>query len=260
MRSDAELLRELLGARGDHGPQLGRLEHDRPRRASRGSRSRATRRCRPGPHERAAVARAAARRARPPSARPRASRGSRAVPRVAELVRARSPRAARTLLRQLRAAHPVEAERRSASRVRSHVWTYQLGSCALERVRLDESRRRRLLALLLVLDLDEPPLADRLRSASRRGLPPRRRRAARGLRELELAERLLELARTRVERRVRLGRDHRADELEREPDRARLERRQPRRRRGTCRPRAPCPPARRRPAARRRPRSSRRRS
>ena len=35
--------------------------------------------------------------------------------------------------------------------------------------------------------------------------------------------------RGRVERGVRLGRDHRPDELEREPDRARLERRQPRR-------------------------------
>ncbi len=49
------------------------------------------------------------------------------------------------------------------------------------------------------------------------------------LRQLELAERLLELRADAVERRVRAGRDHRPDELEREPDRARLERRQPRR-------------------------------
>ena len=47
---------------------------------------------------------------------------------------------------------------------------------------------------------------------------------------VELAERLLELLADAVERRVRLRRDHRPDVLEREPDRARLERRQPRRR------------------------------
>ena len=49
------------------------------------------------------------------------------------------------------------------------------------------------------------------------------------LREVERAERLLELRAHAVERRVRAGGDHRPDELEREPDRARLERRQPRR-------------------------------
>ena len=48
--------------------------------------------------------------------------------------------------------------------------------------------------------------------------------------EVELAERLLELPAHLVERAVRLGGDHRADELEREADRSRLERRQPRRR------------------------------
>ena len=50
------------------------------------------------------------------------------------------------------------------------------------------------------------------------------------LRELELAEGLLELATHLLERVVRLRGDHRADELERERDRARLERGQPRRR------------------------------
>ena len=43
------------------------------------------------------------------------------------------------------------------------------------------------------------------------------------------AERLLELVAHAVERRVRVGGDHRPDELECQPDRARLERRQPRR-------------------------------
>ena len=48
------------------------------------------------------------------------------------------------------------------------------------------------------------------------------------VREVELAERLLELGAHVVERRARLGGDRRPDELEREPDRARLERRQAR--------------------------------
>src|SRR6185312_9015227 len=47
--------------------------------------------------------------------------------------------------------------------------------------------------------------------------------------EVERAERLLELRADALERRVRAGGDHRADELERETDRARLERRQARR-------------------------------
>src|SRR5207248_7521895 len=49
------------------------------------------------------------------------------------------------------------------------------------------------------------------------------------LRELEAAECLLELLADARERRVRVGGDHRPDVLEREPDRARLERREPRR-------------------------------
>ena len=49
----------------------------------------------------------------------------------------------------------------------------------------------------------------------------------RRLRELEHAERVLELLAHLVEGRVRVGGDHRADVLECEPDRARLERRQP---------------------------------
>ena len=47
--------------------------------------------------------------------------------------------------------------------------------------------------------------------------------------ELELAERLFELLAHAVERSVRVGGDHRADELEREADRSRLERGQARR-------------------------------
>ena len=51
----------------------------------------------------------------------------------------------------------------------------------------------------------------------------------RRLGQVECAERLLELRADAIERGARAGRDHRADELQREPDRARLERRQPRR-------------------------------
>ena len=99
---------------------------------------------------------------------------------------------------------------------------------ALDRVRLDRARHDLLLLGLQVLDLDELVLVDRLRELVdeillgadvRRGC----------LREVERAERLLELRADAVERRVRAGGDHRADELEREADRARLERRQPRR-------------------------------
>ena len=108
--------------------------------------------------------------------------------------------------------------------------TYQYGQLALEYVRLDEMQHRLVLADLPVLDLDELAGLDRV--AQRRdqrllGLVRLRRRR---LLELELAERLLELLAHAVERPVRLGGDHRPDELEREPDRACLERRQSRRR------------------------------
>ena len=82
------------------------------------------------------------------------------------------------------------------------------------------------LALLEVLDLDQPVLLDaseRVRTSCSSSSPAC---GAGRLRELERAEGLLELAAHAVERRVRAGGDHRADELEREPDRARLERRQ----------------------------------
>ena len=111
--------------------------------------------------------------------------------------------------------------------MRSHVWTYQIGQLPLDHVRLDEPRRKCVLAFLLVLDLDGAVLPDAF--AERRHellLGPRRTRLGR-LAEVELAEGLLELLADALERRVRVGRDHRADELECEPDRARLERRQP---------------------------------
>ena len=99
---------------------------------------------------------------------------------------------------------------------------------ALDRVRLDRARDDLLLLGLQILELDEPVVVDRPRERVDEPLllaDVRRR----GLREVERTERLLELRAHAVEWRVRAGRDHRADELEREPDRARLERRQPRR-------------------------------
>ena len=100
----------------------------------------------------------------------------------------------------------------------------------LERVRLDEPRRGRLVGLLLVLDLDEPAFADRLAERGHEVLLGLPHLGLRRLGEVELAEGLLELAPDPVERRVRVGRDHRPDELEGEPDRARLQRREARRR------------------------------
>src|SRR5207247_11169185 len=86
------------------------------------------------------------------------------------------------------------------------------------------------LALLEVVDLDEPAL---VRAAAQggdevllRALDVRLRR----LRELELAERLLELRPHALEPGARVGGDHRPDELQRQADGARPARRQARRR------------------------------
>ena len=91
-------------------------------------------------------------------------------------------------------------------------------------------QHRLVLADLPVLDLDELTGLDRV--AQRRdqlllGLVRLRRGR---LLEIELAERLLELLAHAVERPVRLGGDHRPDELEREPDRTCFQGRQSRRR------------------------------
>src|SRR5262249_7102288 len=80
------------------------------------------------------------------------------------------------------------------------------------------------LAFLLVLDLDEAALADALRQRCDEVRFRVDRARLRRLGELELAERLLELLADAVERRVRIRGDHRADELQRQTDRARLER------------------------------------
>ena len=84
-----------------------------------------------------------------------------------------------------------------------------------------------------------PPSGTRSRRGAARGspsaerrdeAPPRRRRAARASARARTGRRSPRASAHALERRVRVGGDHRADELEREPDRARLERRQPRRR------------------------------
>ena len=100
---------------------------------------------------------------------------------------------------------------------------------ALDQVWFHDPRRKRLLAFLLVLDLDEALATDSLAQRADELLLGARRPRLGGLGEVEFPERLLELAADALERRVCIGGDHRADVLEREPDRARLERRQPRR-------------------------------
>src|SRR4051812_28350286 len=95
---------------------------------------------------------------------------------------------------------------------------------AFERVGLDRPLRPGLLALLLILNLDEAPLPDPL---GERGDEVGLGLARAGLwclAELELPERLLELVAHAVERTVRVRRDHRTDEFKREPDRACLQR------------------------------------
>ena len=100
---------------------------------------------------------------------------------------------------------------------------------ALEHVRLDESCRRLRVDLLLILDLDEAALVTPARQHADQILLGALDHGLRILRHFELAERVLELLSHLVERAVRVGGDHRADVLEREADRARLERRQARR-------------------------------
>src|SRR5207248_2112957 len=93
----------------------------------------------------------------------------------------------------------------------------------------DQVHRHLVLALLQVVDLDQPPLVGAVaQGRDKIFLGPLDVRLGR-LRQLELAEGLLQLRAHALERRARVGGDHRADELEREPDRARLERRQARR-------------------------------
>ncbi len=97
----------------------------------------------------------------------------------------------------------------------------------LDRVWLDGPGRHLGRLGLQVLELDELVLRDR---AGERGDEILLRSAVWGRRprQLEDAECLLELCTHPRERRVRSRSDHRADELKREPDCARLERRQPR--------------------------------
>src|SRR5439155_14100352 len=151
-------------------------------------------------------------------------------PRVAQPARLEAFPRLEPVAQQLRLAHAVEAEApfaASGAVPRVHRPVRQL---ALENVRLDAPCRRRLLAFLLVLDLDEPPVADRSRERRDEVLLGVVAVRLGRLYESELAEGLLELLPHALERRVRLGRDHRPDVLEREPDGPGFERRQPRRR------------------------------
>ena len=100
---------------------------------------------------------------------------------------------------------------------------------ALEVVGLHQALRPGLLALLLVLDLDEPVFVDGVREGRDQPLLLGGDLRLGRLRQLELAERLLELAPHARDGAVRLGGDPGPDEVERQADRARLERRQARR-------------------------------
>src|SRR5205085_5613723 len=134
-----------------------------------------------------------------------------------------------SLVAKLRVPHAIEAERpltvaRAVPRV-----DVPVRKLAFEVVRLDEALRPRLLALLLVLDLDETVLVDRVREGRDQPLLLGLDLRLGCLRQLELAERLFELAPHARDGAVRLGRDAGPDEVEREADRARLERGQARR-------------------------------
>ena len=101
-----------------------------------------------------------------------------------------------------------------------------VGEAALDRVWLDAPGHHLLLLGLQVLDLDELVIVDRMGERVDESLLLADV-GREGLRQLERAERLLELGAHAIEWGVGAGRDHRPDELERKPNRARLERRQP---------------------------------
>ena len=131
------------------------------------------------------------------------------------------------LAQHLRLAHPVEAVGARLVALGVPRVDVPVGEPALDRVRLDvrvttscSSGFRYSISTSLCPSIALRQLVDEtlLLADVRRGR----------LGEVEGAERLLELRADAVERRVRAGGDHRPDELEREPDRARLERRQPR--------------------------------
>ena len=75
-----------------------------------------------------------------------------------------------------------------------------------------------------MLDPHDPVVLHRAAERGHRALLVGLDRHLGRLRELELAEGLLELAPDAVERRAQVGRDHRPDELERQADGAGLER------------------------------------
>jgi len=81
----------------------------------------------------------------------------------------------------------------------------------------------------MTAELDQAALAGRVRQRADEQFLVRADVRFGGLSELELPEGLLQLPPDSVERCVRVGGDHRADELERQPDRPGLERRQARR-------------------------------
>ena len=171
--------------------------------------------------------RAPPRPSRPPSARPRAS--TRCAPCVvccssagSKPSRGVKPRRSASPCGCGRAGSCAERRGRCPRRGRTSAaaaarsCTARPCACHLRRLRLE------------VLELDDLVVGDRTRERGDEVLLCAGLRSRR-LRELEDAERLLELRAHAVERRARARGDHRPDELEREPDRACLERREPRR-------------------------------
>src|SRR5207244_4199513 len=113
--------------------------------------------------------------------------------RVGEPVRLEVRARLERVVRQRRALHPVEPERPLALLRAIPGVDVPVRELALELVRLDDALGGFLLALLLVLDLDEAPLVDPARQRGDQALLGAARVWLRRLRELELAECLLEL-------------------------------------------------------------------
>ena len=151
------------------------------------------------------------------------------LPRVLEEVGVEALARLEVLVGQARRAHPVEPEGALAVGGAVPGVDQPVREDALEGVRLDQALRRRLLTLLQIVDRDHAPLLDRVRERRDQLLLVVPGSRLGRLMILELAERLRELLAHPVERRVHLRGDRGADDVERQPDRASLERRQARR-------------------------------
>src|SRR3990170_1377312 len=129
-------------------------------------------------------------------------------------------------VRELRRAHAVEAERARGVDALVPCVHAPHRQLTLDRVRLDQTKRRAVVAFFEVLDLDDDALLRRLAQDLDERLLVRRVSRLGSPGEIEAAKGLLEFLADTLERRVRVGGDRRADVLDCQADRTSFERRE----------------------------------